>query len=220
MRHLRSAGAAVVLTVLGAGAASAEVELNFYLGYQTSPHSRLDGEDSNGDEIDQLVGWEGRSFELPPYYGVRATWWQNAKWGWGAEFSHNKAYTPDDELDELGFERLEFTDGHNIVTLNVMRRWENHWGPATPYVGAGLGLAIPHVDAEQESAGSRTFGYQITGPAARLIAGAKYDFNDKWAMFGEYQFTWTQNHVELDGGGEFDARILGNAINFGVAYSF
>lgn len=220
MRQISLICTGVAATLCVATAASAEIELSLYTGYQASPHSRIDGEDSAGEDIDALIGWEGRSFEMPPYYGVRATWWRSSKWGFAAEFSHNKEYASDDDLDAIGFERLEFTDGHNIITLNVMRRWEDLWGATTPYLGAGVGIALPHVDAEQSSADSRTFGYQLSGPAARLIAGVKYDFNDHWGMFGEYQFTWSQNHIELDGGGNFDTRILGNAVNIGVAYSF
>ena len=51
-------------------------------------------------------------------------------------------------------------------------------GDLTPYVGGGLGLAIPHVEVTNRT--SETFGYQVTGPAATWIAGASYLINDKW----------------------------------------
>ena len=119
-----------------AAPAAAEVELSFYGGWQTSPHSRVKGDYGSGvnagGSFDELIGWDGKSFDMPPYYGIRATWWRNEAWGFGIEFSHDKAYAPDDEMAEAGFERLEFTDGHNIITANVSRRWIEGWGRRRP----------------------------------------------------------------------------------------
>ena len=114
---------------------------------------------------------------------------------------------------------MEFTDGHNIITLNIMKRWNDRFGSFTPYVGAGLGLALPHVDVTSAN-GHQTLGYQLTGPAARLTAGMKYDLTDDWALFGEYQFTYSSNKAELVGGGTLNTDIITNAINVGVSYSF
>ena len=164
MKTLLISAAMVAAT---AGAAAAEMELSFYTGYQTAPHSRVEGDLPNGDgSYDELFGWEGKSFEMPPYYGVRGTWWRSETIGYGIEFSHNKVYADKDDREDLGFERLEFTDGLNILTANVMRRGPELWGGATPYVGGGLGISVPHVDAEYPAGDSDTFGYQLTGPAA------------------------------------------------------
>ncbi|WP_136634435.1 outer membrane protein [Pseudooceanicola onchidii] len=210
------AAAAAALTL--SQPAQAEVELSFYTGYQTSPHSRITGvRGSGGGAYSNLIGWQGKSFEMPPYYGVRATWWRDNDIGFGVEFSHNKAYAPAAEMP-AGFTRLEFTDGHNIITANVSKRWTNKWGSVTPYVSGGLGIALPHVDVTEGT--NRTFGYQLTGPAMRLTAGAKYAFNDQWSVFGEYQFTWSQNSANLAGGGTMEGRILSNALNVGVGFSF
>lgn len=233
-----------------AAPALAEVELSFYTGWQTAPHSRVKGTlpgdavgggggtdasqtggpafaigDTTGDaapgaDFNELFGWEGRSGELPPYYGVRATWWQNDKWGYGVEFSHNKVYANRSDRENLGFSRLEFTDGLNIVTLNVSRRWQDQWGSFTPYVSGGLGVAIPHVDVRHDASDSRTYEFQYTGPAMRLTAGASYAINDRYSVFGEYQFTYSHNEVDLDEGGSFETDIKTNALNIGVSMSF
>ncbi|MBC7213382.1 MAG: lipid A oxidase, partial [Pseudomonas sp.] len=34
---------------------------------------------------------------MAPYYGMRATWWQNERWGWGFEVNHAKAYADEPE---------------------------------------------------------------------------------------------------------------------------
>lgn len=197
--------------------ADAEVELGFYLGAQTSPHSRIEGSNAAGD-FDELIGWEGRSFDAPPYYGVRATWWRGDTVGYGLEFNHAKVYAPGSEAAAAGFDNLELTDGLNIVTANVMRRWPGRWGAVTPYVGGGLGVAIPHVDADDGV--NSTFEYQLTGPAMSLIAGASYRVNESWSVFGEYKFTYSQNEAELEGGGTLETDIVTNAVNIGIAFSF
>ncbi|MFZ5962342.1 outer membrane protein [Thalassococcus sp. BH17M4-6] len=213
------AAAALGLSSAVATPAAAEMELSFYTGWQTAPHSRISGDYPGGGSYNALIGWEGRSFEMPPYYGVRGMWWRDERLGFGLEFTHTKVYAPDDERSALGFESLELTDGLNIVTVNAMRRWQNQWGDFTPYLGGGIGIAVPHVDVETTT-GFKTFGYQYTGPAARLIAGASYDLNDRFAVFGEYQFVYSSNDADLEGDGSLKTDIKTNAVNFGLSLKF
>lgn len=201
---------------------AAETELSFYLGWQTSPHSRVSGDyPGSGESFDALIGWEGRSFEMPPYYGVRGVWWRSANIGYGLEFTHTKVYAPEDEREDIGFSDLEFTDGLNIVTANAYRRWPGLWvnGKATPFVGAGLGIAVPHVDIDTTT-GIEEYGFQYTGPAARLSAGISYDLNERYAVFGEYQMTFSSNSVDLPENGSLETDIITNAINVGLTYRF
>ncbi|WP_026758521.1 outer membrane protein [Sediminimonas qiaohouensis] len=219
MKSFKFRIAAATLTAALAGPAAAEMELSLYSGVQTLPHSNLSGTYPAGGSFSRHVKWNGKSFAAPPYYGARAMWWRPSNIGWGVEFTHAKAYASDADMNALGFSSLEFTDGHNLITVNVMKRWPDRWGGFTPYAGAGLGVAVPHVDATT-TGGSRTYGYQLTGPAARLTAGAKYDLNDKWAVFGEYQFTYSDNDVDLNGGGSMKTTLITNALNFGLSYKF
>lgn len=216
-----SAGLALA-TALAPISARAEMELSLYTGWQTLPHSRISGDLPGGlGPYNELVGWEGRSFEMPPYYGARATWWRNGGvWGYGLEYTHTKAYMPDSVEQKLGFSRFELSDGHNVATLNVMRRFPEQWGNITPYVGGGLGLAFPHVDADHPAGNSDTYGFQVTGPAMRLTAGASFPINDRFSVFGEYQFTYSTNEGELDNGGSFNTDIKTNAINVGISLNF
>lgn len=204
---------------LGVAPALAEMEVSIYSGWQTAPHSRVTGDHPDGGSYDALIGWEGRSFEAPPYYGVRGTWWRDEKLGFGLEFTHAKVYAPDSEKEDIGFNRMEFTDGINLITVNAYRRWLNQWQNFTPYVGGGIGLSIPHVDVES-AGGEKTFGYQVTGPAVRLLAGVNYDLSERFAVFGEYQFTYSSNEADLDGGGSLETEIKTNALNFGVTLKF
>ena len=63
---------------LGPVAAAAEVELSFYGGVQSAPPSDISIRDPEIGDDDFSQSWEGRSFEAPPYYGLRATSWQTA----------------------------------------------------------------------------------------------------------------------------------------------
>ncbi len=214
-----AAALAATLAGLVAAPALAEVELSFYGGYQTAPHSTFE---VTGDPFvpDTRIGagWEGRSFENPIYYGVRATWWQSETFGVGLDVNHTKVYADDETLAETGFERLEFSDGLNIVTVNAYRRWPGMWGSLTPYVGGGIGISVPYV--ELTDGASDTAGYQYGGPAVAWIAGASYAIDETWSVFGEYKGTYSINDVDLDTGGSIETDIITNAINFGVSYTY
>ncbi|WP_138466321.1 outer membrane protein [Poseidonocella sp. HB161398] len=218
---LRTITAALAATcaLMAAGTAQAEFEISVYSGWQTSPHSTVEGSDPSGiGDFDFTAGWEGRSSEMPPYWGVRGTWWRSDILGYGLEFTHAKVYADDDTLKDNGFETLEFTDGLNIITANVMRRFPGVTRDWTPYVGAGLGIAVPHV--EVETTGDKTFEYQFGGPAVSWVAGVSYPINDSWKIFGEYKGSYSQNKVDLDGGGDLETNIVTNALNVGVSFAF
>ncbi|MDG1521257.1 MAG: outer membrane beta-barrel protein [Yoonia sp.] len=214
MRQFLSALAIIALPAT----AMAEVELSFYGGLQSALESdvAVSGDSVIPDRTDTLT-WEGRSFDAPPYYGWRATYWASPEFGYGLDFAHNKVYPKDDVLP-AGYSKLEFTDGLNTLTVNAYRRWENAIAGLTPYVGGGVGLSIPHV--EVVSGASETFGYQVTGPAATWIAGASYPISDQWSVFGEYKGNYTQNDADLDTGGSLSTNIITNAVNVGVSFRF
>ena len=194
------------------------IEIGVYGGIQSSPHSRITGKHStSGAQYSELVGWEGKSFNAPIYYGIRTTFWHNNTLGYGAEFTHTKAYAPSNALQNAGFDRLEFTDGHNIITFNINRRWD--LGEFKTYSLVGLGIAMPHVDA-LPSGGLHTFEYQYTGPAVRAAVGLSRKLNEDFSIFTEYQFTASDNKVSLRNGGTLNTKLLTNAVNLGVSYNF
>lgn len=206
------ASALMVVALLLPNGAHAETEISVYTGVQTAPHSVV----THSGLGSQTVGWKGRSFEAPPYYGFRAVWWRNETLGFGVEVNHAKVYA--DTPAAYGYDRLEFTDGLNLITASVWRRFPNG-GRLTPYVGAGLGIAVPHVDI-QPTGLAHTFGYQLTGPAAQLVAGASWRMNDRWSLFGEYKGSYSQHRAKLDSGGTIRTNIVTNALNLGVSFRF
>ena len=213
----------VVLASIGAvglaAPATAEVSFSLYGGLQSAPHADVSvfGDNFVPDQ-NFTAAWEGRSFEAPLYYGVRATWWPNDTIGFGLDLNHTKVYADEETLNDTGFERLEFSDGLNILTVNAYRSWDNAFGGLSPYIGGGLGVAVPHVELTEN--GSETFGYQMTGPAVALIAGASYPINDNFSLFGEYKGTYSMNAAELDGGGTLETDIVTNSVNLGVSFNF
>ncbi|WP_113913577.1 outer membrane protein [Roseovarius dicentrarchi] len=221
---LTAAAAALLL----ASPAAAEFELSLYLGTQTASDSDASGFRPNGGgSFDRNVSWEGKSFDAPIYYGGRAMWWTANNLGFGIEGTHTKAYASTADMSAMGFDRLEFTDGHNIITANVMKRFPGAFAGSnfTPYGGAGIGVAIPHVDILATGATNRTYDYEMTGLALRGIAGMKYALTDNWAVFGEYQITWSDNDVTIDGdpggaNGKLRTELVTHAVNIGVSYSF
>ncbi len=215
---MRTVTAIVFLASVAPIAAAAEIELSFYGGTQSALSSdvTIRGDDEIPD-ADFSQDWEGRSFDAPIYYGLRATKWQSDTFGYGLDFTHNKIY-PDGDVLPDGYDVLEFTDGLNILTVNAYRRWPDAFGELTPYVGGGVGVSIPHVEVTNGS--SETFGYQYTGLAAAWLAGASYPISDQWAVFTEYKGTYSANSADLDTGGTLETDVVTNALNLGVSFSF
>ncbi|MXU64953.1 outer membrane protein [Oceanomicrobium pacificus] len=200
-------------------AQAADQQLSFYGGLQTAPHSVVQGVDSEGNAFDFTAAWDGKSFEMPPYWGVRYNYWRKDDWGLSLDFSHSKVYSDDATRDDNGFEVLEFTDGLNVLTVNAMRRFSEPDRAWTPYVGAGLGITVPHVEVQADG-GARTNGYQFGGYAAQAQVGVDYALSDRWSVFAEYKFNYTSNDVELKNGGNLETDIITNAINLGVSFGF
>ena len=206
------------------------MELSFYLGVQSVDESTGSGTLPGGAPFSRKFSWKGNPLDNPYYYGARAMWWTQSNIGFGIEGTHTKAYASGADQAAIGVSRLELSDGHNIITANVMKRWPEAFGGTkfTPYVGAGLGVAIPHVDIQVIGSTGRTFDYESTGLAARGIAGMKYDLNEKWALFGEYQVTYSDNEITIDPDpavpgqtpGRLNTELVTHAVNIGISYNF
>ncbi len=224
LKTLQTAAAAILLL---ASPAAAEFELSLYMGVQSNNDSTASGNLPDGTAFSRKVKWEANPLENPFYYGGRAMWWTYSNYGFGIEGTHTKAYASAADRAALGVSRLEFSDGHNIVTANVMKRFPSAFEGTnfTPYAGAGIGVAIPHVDIEVLGSSTRTHGFETTGLALRGIAGMKYAINDKWSLFSEYQIIWSDNDATIEGNpgqpdGKLRTELTTHAVNVGVSYNF
>jgi len=211
------------LTAISVGG---ELELGLYGGMNESSHTYgvlSNGSISQGD----YFKWEGLSFEGPVYYGARLTYWPQsiANWGFGVDFTHAKAYA---DLTQLGgpgnYSRLEFTDGLNLLTANAFYKHDFDNG-LRAYVGAGAGVAIPHVEITTDPStvvgATETFEYQLAGPAFQAVLGGSYEFADNWRIFGEYKLSYAPIEAELSGGaGTFTTEFTSHHLLAGISYSF
>ncbi|MBY0562526.1 hypothetical protein [Hyphomicrobium sp.] len=150
------------------------------------------------------VEWYTLPFENPLYYGVRLQRWFTGRFGSMLDFTHSKVYAPlDQEANFEGtfdgkpvpptakprdyFKKLEWTHGHNMLTLNAMIRLPS-LGIVSPYLGAGAGLSFPHSEIYPKTDPSRTYEYQYTGPAGQALFGLEFRL-PTGSVFVEYKFT-------------------------------
>lgn len=220
MRRFATAflSSAAFLTLLGSPAFSGDFEISGYGGYQTSPHSDV----TVSDGPDFRAGWDTKPFASPPYWGVRGTYWFDegrlANWGISLDYTHAKVYADDKTLDRSGWDHFEFTDGLNLLTVNALYKFDIEGSKWAPYLGAGVGINVPHVEVTRGS--GRTFDYQLGGAAIQAQAGVRYQFTDNWSAFAEYKGNYSWVDVDIDNGGTLKTEILTNAVNFGVNYRF
>lgn len=179
--------------------------------YASDLHIEHDGGNLTVHDID----WLGKPFNNPIYYGVRVIrWLPHSRWGAMVDFTHSKAYAPLDQKAEMSgtvdgrplpaqdtienvFDKLEFTHGHNMLTLNAMMRLPSLGASLSPYVGAGLGVALPHTEVQLKGTRRRTYEYQYAGPAGQIVIGMELRV-PRLSYFLEYKFTSASYRVPLE----------------------
>ena len=205
-----------------------DIQLGAYLGPAYTPPSDMRLLQPGGTDLKlEDIPWLGEPFKAPPYYGYRAIYWlPSGKVGFMGDFTHIKAIADRkksirqsgfrdgkrvaaEESLETTFRRLEFTHGYNIITFNVLRRGTPRGPWLIPYAGAGFGLAYPHVEMQRTGAPkqSRTFEYQIAGPAAQVLAGIEWRIGRRISVFLEYKLSCGAINGDLLGGGALTTRL-------------
>lgn len=218
-------GVAFAFLALSLPVSAGQLEVGVYGGANTVAHN-VATLSKGGTSVTYVPGWLGKPLDAPPYYGVQAIYWSDsiADWGVGLDFSHAKAYADlSDPILASHFSVLEFTDGLNQLTANVFHKWDFDNG-VRPYVGAGAGIGIPHVEITTTAANpigpSTTFEYQVTGAVLQGIAGVSYEFADNWRVFAEYKLAYQWNDAHLTGGGTFSNQFVTQHFLAGLSYSF
>lgn len=215
--------AATLALLAGAAVARAETQISVYGGFNEnfkSPGTLSKGTLTDTRDFD----WQGKSFEMPPYWGVRATHWfgNMSSWGIALDYVHSKAYANVNFATDPVYSHLEFTDGNNIVTLNAMYRFQPVFnGQFVPYVGVGAGVAIPHVEVWLKAFPTQnTWEYQLAGGAAQVLGGLEYKFDRNWAAFAEARLMYSHLATDLNGGGQFKTYLWSPAFSLGLSYRF
>lgn len=152
------------------------------------------------------VEWYTQPFDNPLYYGVRLQrWFSGGRIGSMIDFVHSKAYAPKDKeaqfdgtLDgkpapeksriEDYFSKLEYSHGHNMLTLNGLLRFSSI-GRISPYAGLGAGVLLPHAEIHLKSDPARTYEYQFGGPTAQALFGLEFRLKSG-SVFLEYKYTF------------------------------
>jgi lipid A oxidase len=236
-------GALIVgaLLPLPHSAQASEFSLGVYGGWNGSFNSDVRFTDPDTDWTVNSVPWQGLSFlgdGGAPYYGVRGTWWSDQNWGVMLDFTHAKVRADPNATVNYGgvldggnnsgsgpvsglFDLLEFTDGINILTINGMYRFRPV-GHFRPYVGAGIGINVPHVEVESPGGSPfpRTFAYEYGGFAAQALAGVEVPVGEHFSLFGEYKLSWAGVNAPMEGGYRIHTDIITNHILAGVSVRF
>ncbi len=220
-------GAAVLglsLTAVAVTPARAEVQIQVYGGVNGNFSSDVSLHRSGLPTETRSVDWDGKSFEMPPYWGVRGVYWLD-KWpGWGLalEFTHAKAYA---KLNGTSagtlYDKLEFTDGNNIFTGNLMYRftpWQFY--NIRPYAGFGIGVTVPHVEVSLVGDARRTFEYQLAGFAGQGFVGLEMPFGRNWSGFVEAKLSYTHINADIVDGHHVKTDIWSPHFAVGLAYRF
>lgn len=152
------------------------------------------------------VGWDGRPLKSPIYYGIRALAWGFASaFGTMLDFTHSKAIARRDDVVRFSgtrdgkvvnetaaigdrFRHLEFSHGHNMLTLNGLLRLATLSNRVVPYVGLGAGLNLPHTEVQFLDDAVRTYMYQFAGYTGQAVAGVEIRIAGI-ALFLEYKLT-------------------------------
>ena len=160
------------------------------------------------------VGWDGKPFKSPVYYGVRvARWLPGNRTGMMVDFTHSKTITrPEEEVAFEGllkgatapakakisemFKHLEFSHGHNMLTINGLWRLGTLMPRLSPYVGVGGGAALPHTEVEMAGEPHRTYEYQYAGPVAQALVGLEVRLPSASLIF-DYKVSFADYRVPL-----------------------
>lgn len=227
-----------------ANAARAEFNLSIFTGVALSQDSDLDLHQTGGTDLTfHDVSFEGRDFETPPFYGARLLYFlpNDSHWGFGAEFFHLKLYAQtgdttrvtgtrngvgvdDNEPIDNTLQQFSLSHGLNYALADVVYRWqpgergEDFLGHLQPYVGLGLGAAIPHVESEVN--GNFHEEYQFHGPGVQALAGVNVNLTKHWGLLFEYKFTYANlDSLEIPNG-SIEVTPLTHNIVAGLTFSF
>jgi lipid A oxidase len=223
-RSLRALALAVAGICFCAAPALAEMQISVYGGANWNFNSDVNLRGSAIGNDDRSMDWEGGSLGMPPYWGVRGTYWlsKSSSWGFALEYTHQKAIADLDFATDPTYSHLEFTDGNNLVMLEVLYRFSPMMnGTLVPYIGAGVGVTVPHVEVTLKTEPpDRTFEYQCCGAAAQIMAGLEYKLTNAWSLFTEAKLSYSHISGDLDGGGSLETDLWSPAVAVGLTYRF
>lgn len=236
-------GLAGVCAATGPVESRAEIVLSLFSGLSLVENNDLDLHQPGADLTFHDVSYETRDFNNPLYYGARIAYFlpKQANWGFGLEFIHGKMYLETDQTVHVtghrggvpvnGPERIDNTVQHfsvshglNVLAADVIYRWflgerdQDFLGRFQPYLGGGLGVAIPHV--ESNIGGVEFEEYQWDGPAYLGLAGLNFDLARHLGLFIEYKASFVQLDDLQVPGGFYEVNPLTHHFVTGISFRF
>lgn len=239
----------LTLSIFATLSARAELFVSIYGGWANTEGSDVHYKQGTSDLTFHGVKWDDESFKGSPYGGYRVGYWFDhaPHWGVSGEWIHAKMVADLDENVSVtgvrggspvntteplwnSFNNLQFTHGHNMVLVNVHRRWfltepeeESFLSRIEPYAGIGAGIAWPHVEIGTVSPASSTEEYQTpAGFACQGFAGVSLRLAKYVSLFTEFKLTYADINADIPGGSletePFTEHVvLGLSVNFGKA---
>ncbi len=195
----------------------------------TATHVRFDG-----------VSYEGRSFELPPYYGYRGTYFFGADGWFGVEGEviHMKVYADTSAILRASgvvrgapapstmpmndvVQRFSLSHGENMLLVNaVLRHAFGECGDyrkarITALARAGAGPTLPHVESTIDGAGDER--YERGALALQLAAGVDLRLWNRLHALAEYKFTRCRQSVSGARASTIDTLLASHHVVFGAS---
>lgn len=199
-----------------ADASGAETVISGYLGapYTYPSDIHIVNPATTTDLTVMHAHWDAKPFKHPIYYGVRIARWSPAnRSGVMVDFTHAKSIAePEEEVLVKGliggaaqpgkakigalFKHMEFSHGHNMLTLNSLFRLADITPWLSPYAGLGAGVALPHTEVQLSAEAQRTYEYQYAGPAGQVLIGLEVRLPRR-SLFLEYKLSFARMSVPL-----------------------
>ncbi len=215
---------AITTLALSCASTHAEFVVSMFTGTAMTGNNDLHLNQPNESLTFHNVSYEGKDFSPPLYYGGRLAYYldrDRSGFGFGLEFFHAKAYlnandtvqvtgtrngAPVNDQEPISNTIQFFNNSHglNFALADVLYRFvfnhrdESLLGRVQPYLGAGIGAVIPHVESEVN--GVEAEEYQLHGPGVEALAGVNIDIVRHFSIFGEYKFTYADLTESIPGG--------------------
>ncbi len=229
--------------------ARAEFVISGFSGISSAYDNDLHLHENNGSDLTfHNASYQTHDFDSPLYYGARLTYFlsRQSHWGFGLEFFHSKVYLDtgssfhvtgtrggapvnDTEPASNTFYDFNCSHGLNYLTADAFYRFfladpdKNFLGRFQPYLGAGLGITIPHVEVELTGL-PRFEQYEFGGLGAQAIAGLSFSVTKHIQLFTEYKFTYADlDKLDFSNGitsGNISLDSMANHLVFGASYRF
>jgi len=187
--------------------------------------------------------FQGKDFESPQYYGLRAMYFLHEDkpgFGFGVEFFHDKEYMKtggnlhvtgtrggipvnDNEPVNNTIQNFNNSHGMNFLLGDVFYRWvfgANHGAfvqRLRPYIGAGAGIVIPHVESEVYGVSKQQ--YEFGGPGVQAVVGLDVKLTKHFSIFSEYKFTYADLDESIPNG-SIQFQPMTHHFAFGVSFHF